>query len=104
MVEGWDSLGNVERGREFRTWKRFREKKMEAVISASSFPSSPDNIPSRYEVPPPAIPFSPPSDTPVCSASHPPHWAICSHLSGRHRSGTGLGSHRAGVAAAGRGE
>lgn len=32
-VGGWDSLGAVERGREFRTWRRFREEKTEAVIS-----------------------------------------------------------------------
>lgn len=32
-VGGLDSLGAVERGRDFRTWRRFTEEKMEAVIS-----------------------------------------------------------------------
>lgn len=29
----WEVLGAVERGRNFRTWRRFREEKKEAVIS-----------------------------------------------------------------------
>lgn len=44
-VGGWDSLRAVEKGKEFRTWRRFREEKMEAVISLPPFPSSPDYIP-----------------------------------------------------------
>lgn len=74
---------------------------MEANQTAPSFLSFPDDKTSRYEVPPPAVPFSPPSDTCVCSASH---WTICFHLSGGHRSGPRLGSHRTGLVAAGKGE